>query len=113
MSRTFELRILRFDPGRPQKPRYRSYAVQAEQRSTVLQLLEKVRSEHDGELSFRCSCGTGKCGCCAVRVNGRRVLACLHMAHGPTLTVEPVSGFTVIKDLMVALDETNSKGEAR
>ena len=105
MSMVFKVRIRRSDPGKPNSPRYHTYEVQADDRTTVLELLEEIYKRHDGEISYRWSCGTGKCGACAVQVNGRRALACRHVAEAPELTIEPVRGHPVIRDLTVALDE--------
>ena len=107
MGRVFKVRIRRSDPGKQSSPRFHTYEVQADDRITVLELLKEIYKKHDGEISFRWSCGTGKCGACAVQVNGRRVLACKYVADAPelTLTIEPVRGHPVIRDLTVALEE--------
>jgi succinate dehydrogenase/fumarate reductase iron-sulfur protein len=106
MGTVFRIRVRRYDPGTQKQPRYRSYDVEAEQRPTVLELLKEIYRRHDGGLSFRWSCGTGKCGACAVQVNGRRTLACQEIAGEKELTIEPARGFLVIRDLTVALDKT-------
>jgi succinate dehydrogenase/fumarate reductase iron-sulfur protein len=111
MAAVFKVRIRRSDPGRRSNPTYHTYEVEADDRATVLELLKEIYKSHDGEVSFRWSCGTGKCGACVVRVNGRRTLACRHIAEAPELTIEPVRDHPLIRDLTVALEE--STGESR
>ncbi|MBI2764212.1 MAG: 4Fe-4S dicluster domain-containing protein [Chloroflexi bacterium] len=58
-----DLRILRYDPERDAKPHWQSYAVEADPRADrVLDLLHRVKYEHDGSLTFRRSCAHGICG---------------------------------------------------
>ena len=112
MGRAFKVRIRRTDPGKQNNPRYHTYEVEADERTTVLELLKEIYKRHDGEISFRWSCGTGKCGACAVQVNGRRTLACRHVAERPELTIEPVRDHPLIRDLTVALEERSGGSTA-
>jgi succinate dehydrogenase/fumarate reductase iron-sulfur protein len=109
MGTVFKVRILRFDPKRQDRPFYRSYEVQADEKPTVLELLKEIYRKHDGGISFRWSCGTGKCGACAIQLNGRRTLACQHVAVEQELTIEPVKDCSVIRDLTTALDQTTRR----
>jgi succinate dehydrogenase/fumarate reductase iron-sulfur protein len=104
MGTVFKVRVRRYDPGKQKQPRYHTYEVEAEEKPTVLELLKKIYKEHDGEISFRWSCGTGKCGACAIQLNGRRTLACQHVAGELELTIEPVRDYSVIRDLTTAID---------
>ena len=71
-----ELRILRYDPERDQKPHEEAYRLEAGPMDRVLDLLHKVKYEQDGTLTFRRSCGHGVCGSDAMLINGRNRLAC-------------------------------------
>jgi fumarate reductase iron-sulfur subunit len=65
-------------------------------------------------LTFSSGCRSGICGSCAVRVNGREVLACTHKLQGSDI-VEPLKNVEVIKDLVVNMDsayEFNKKAKA-
>ena len=61
----------------------------------------------DGTLSFRRSCAHGICGSDAMRINGRNRLACKVLVHdlrASKITVEPILGLPVIKDLIVDME---------
>ncbi len=101
------LRIFRFDPERDVHPHYERYTVEAEPVDRVLDLLEKVKGYQDGTLSYRRSCAHGVCGSDAMRINGRNHLACKvlvrELAKGE-VTVEPLLGLRLIKDLIVDME---------
>ena len=71
---------------------------------TLLEMLKEIKSQDDSSLTFRHSCGSGICGSCSVRIDGRPVLACRHKPVGDTIIVEPLQSFEVLRDLVV--DET-------
>jgi len=102
------LRVFRYNPeaGRT-KPSFDSWTMEVEPTDRVLDLLEYVKSYHDGTLSFRRSCAHGVCGSDAMRINGINRLACKSLVHdftSETITVEPILGLPVIKDLIVDMD---------
>ena len=101
-----QLRILRFDPERDAGPHWEEYAVEAEPSDRVLDLLHRVKWYQDGTLTFRRSCAHGVCGSDAMLINGRNRLACevLVKDTGSKVSVEPVRGSQVIKDLLIDLD---------
>ena len=74
----------------------------------VLDALHKVKWELDGTLTFRRSCAHGVCGSDAMRINGRNRLACKTLLKDLDLskpvTVEPIKGLPVIKDLVVDME---------
>jgi succinate dehydrogenase / fumarate reductase iron-sulfur subunit len=101
------LRILRFNPERDVHPHYERYSVEAEPVDRVLDLLEKVRGYHDGSLAYRRSCAHGVCGSDAMRINGRNYLACKLLVRDlkkGEVTIEPLLGLRVIKDLLVDME---------
>ena len=106
-----ELRILRYDPERDQKPHWQTYAVQAGPMDRVLDLLHTVKWEQDGSLTFRRSCAHGVCGSDALLINGRNRLACKIRVDqlGRKISVAPLPGLPVIKDLVVDMDEFFAK----
>ncbi len=101
-----QLRILRFDPERDELPHWEEYAVAAEPTDRVLDLLHQVKWYQDGTLTFRRSCAHGVCGSDAMLINGRNRLACEYLVKdaGRQVSVEPVPGSKVIKDLLIDLD---------
>src|SRR5829696_6556502 len=66
----------------------------------VLDVLNWVAENEATDLAYRWSCGSKMCGTCAVRMNGREVLACWEAAE-PVMTIEPLRNLPVIRDLMV------------
>jgi len=101
------LRVFRFNPETDKKPSYESYKLDAQPTDRVLDLLEYVKSYHDGTLSFRRSCAHGICGSDAVRINGHNRLACKVLVRdlkSKKITVEPILGMQVIKDLIVDME---------
>ena len=97
------LRIQRFDPERHAEPVWRDYTVQVEPTDRVLDALHAVKWRHDGSLAFRRSCAHGVCGSDAMMINGRNQLACKVLVNHLTqpITIEPMRGFPVLKDLIV------------
>ncbi|PFG36137.1 succinate dehydrogenase subunit B [Flavimobilis soli] len=74
----------------------------------VLDALHKIKWEQDGSLTFRRSCAHGICGSDAMRINGRNRLACKTLLKdlniSKPITVEPIKGLPVIKDLVVDME---------
>jgi succinate dehydrogenase / fumarate reductase iron-sulfur subunit len=97
------LRIKRFNPESDHKPWWGEYRVEVEPSDRVLDALHYVKWYHDGSLTLRRSCAHGICGSDAVRINGSNRLACkvLIKKVAPNITVEPIHGLPVIKDLVV------------
>jgi succinate dehydrogenase / fumarate reductase iron-sulfur subunit len=100
------LRIRRFNPEVDQKPHLETYQLEAEPNDQVLDLLNQVKWFQDGTLAYRRSCAHGICGSDAMRINGANRLACKILVKevGTTITVEPILGLPVIKDLIVDME---------
>jgi len=101
-----ELRILRYDPERDQAAHWETYRVEAGPMDRVLTLLHAVKYEQDGTLTFRRSCGHGICGSDAMLINGRNRLACKIRVDqlGRKISVAPLMGLPVVKDLVVDME---------
>jgi succinate dehydrogenase/fumarate reductase iron-sulfur protein len=91
-------RVRRFTPG--EEPRYESFEVPYQKWMRVLDVLIYISEELDSDLSYRWYCGSKMCGTCAMRVNGREILACWAAAE-PEMTIEPLRNLPVIRDLTV------------
>ena len=101
------LKVFRFQPEKDTRPRYDVFTIETDPNERVLDLLEHVRGDVDGSLSFRRSCAHGVCGSDALRINGRNMLACKVLVKdvgSSHITLEPLLGLRVIKDLMVDMD---------
>lgn len=83
-----------------------TYTVEADQNQQVLDLLNQVKWYQDGTLTYRRSCAHGICGSDAMRINGVNRLACKVLVKevGQNITVEPILGLEVVKDLIVNMD---------
>jgi succinate dehydrogenase / fumarate reductase iron-sulfur subunit len=100
-------RIKRYDPDVDVKPHFEEYSLDLEPTDRVLDGLNEIKWRHDGTLTYRRSCAHGVCGSDAMRINGRNFLACktLMKEFGKKITIEPLIGFRVIKDLVVDMDD--------
>ncbi len=80
------------------------YRLDADDQTTVVELLEAAQFVRDRTLTYRHSCHHGSCGSCACIINGKEALACM-TAVGKlgteVITVEPLSKFPRIGDLSV------------
>ncbi len=105
------LRILRYDPERDPKPHWEEYTVECEPTAPLLDLLHTVKWHQDGSLTFRRSCAHGVCGSDAMLINGRNRLACKIRVDqlGRKISIAPLPGLKVIKDLVVDMDEFFAK----
>ena len=104
--RQVSVKIRRYNPEISDEATWVSYTVAAYPTDRVLNLLMKIKDEQDGTLTFRRSCAHGVCGSDAMRINGVNRLACkVLMKDMPNkLTIEPIKGLPVEKDLVVDLE---------
>jgi succinate dehydrogenase / fumarate reductase iron-sulfur subunit len=104
MAYTFK--IQRFNPDKDKRAHYEEYKVDLERTDRVLDGLNEIKWRQDGTLTYRRSCAHGVCGSDAMRINGRNRLACKVLIKDlpEHITIEPMLGFTVIKDLVVDLE---------
>ncbi|MGA7672298.1 MAG: succinate dehydrogenase iron-sulfur subunit [Nitrolancea sp.] len=101
-----QLRIQRYNPDEDVKPHYENYTVEVQPTDRVLDALNQVKWHQDGTLTYRRSCAHGVCGSDAMRINGRNRLACKVLIQdiGTKITVEPLLGFEVIKDMVIDME---------
>ena len=100
------LKIKRFNPEQDPKPGWKEYEVEVDPTDRLLDALHQVKWYQDGTLAFRRSCAHGVCGSDAMTVNSVNRLACkvLMSELGTKVTVEPLRGFPVVKDLVVDME---------
>jgi fumarate reductase iron-sulfur subunit len=67
---------------------------------TLLEALYYIKEKVDPTLTFNSGCRSEVCGSCAVRVNGREVLACGYKPKEGD-TIEALSKTNILKDLVV------------
>ncbi len=100
------LRIRRYNSEVREDPWWDEFAVNMEPTDRLLDALHVVKWYHDGSLSLRRSCAHGICGSDAMLINGRNALACKILVRdvAPKVTVEPIRGLPVVKDLIVDME---------
>lgn len=100
------LKIRRFNPEKDQEPWWGEYKFEAEPTDRLLDALNHVKWYLDGTLTYRRSCAHGVCGSDAMLINGHNGLACKMLLKnlGSKITIEPMRGFHVIKDLLVDME---------
>jgi len=76
------------------------FAVPYQKWMRVLDALNWIAENAATDLAYRWLCGSKMCGTCAVRMNGREVLACWEAVE-PAMTLEPLRNLPVIRDLVV------------
>ena len=81
---------------------------------TFLTVLNHIKTKIDPTLTYAHSCRSGVCGSCAVRVNGREVLACEYKPQDGDC-IEPIRNARIIRDLVVdssSIERFNRAGMA-
>ena len=81
-------------------PKYQAFKVPYQKWMRVLDALNWIAENAASDLAYRWFCGSKMCGTCAVRLNGREVLACWEAVE-PDMTIEPLRNLPVIRDLVV------------
>ncbi len=104
-----QFKVKRFNPEKEAKPYWQEYNVEVEPTDRVLDGVNYIKWNLDGSLTYRRSCAHGICGSDVFVVNGRNRLACKFLmkqalAESKVITVEPIRGFPVIKDLVVDME---------
>jgi len=101
------VKIFRLDLEKSNKPHYDQFELDVEPTERILDLLEQIKGYHDPTLTFRRSCAHGVCGSDAMRINGHNALACKVLVQSlktTRITIEPLLGLRVIKDLIVEME---------
>ncbi len=103
-SNLLTLRIKRFHKEKDPSQWIETFQMEIRKGMNLLEALLRIQDEQDGTLSFRYSCRGAVCGSCAMRVNGKDVLACRthveDLLERPVF-IEPLPLFPVIRDLIV------------
>ena len=102
-----KFRVFRYNPEKDKKPYFDTFIIDTDPSERILDLLELVKDDYDSTLSFRRSCAHGVCGSDAMRINAKNALACKVLVknlQSDTITVEPLLGLRVIKDLIVDME---------
>ncbi|AZS85484.1 succinate dehydrogenase iron-sulfur subunit [Streptomyces griseoviridis] len=105
---TVTFRVRRFNPEVSAEATWEDFPLEIDPKERVLDGLHKIKWDVDGTLTFRRSCAHGICGSDAMRINGKNRLACKTLIKDinpeKPITVEPIKGLTVLKDLVVDME---------
>ncbi|MCC5792010.1 MAG: succinate dehydrogenase iron-sulfur subunit [Legionellaceae bacterium] len=109
-TNTISVSIYRFNPEKDSKPYMQDYHIEipAQVDTMVLTILERLKAEQDESLTFRRSCREGVCGSDGMNINGTNALACvtpLSKLSSKKITIRPLPGFPVVRDLVVDLSQ--------
>ena len=100
-------KVFRFNADEDYLPYYNDIEMEVTSEEVVLDILNRIKWDHDGSFSYRRSCRHGICGACAIKVNGRSTLACKERMNdmielfGNELTIEPLSKKRAVKDMII------------
>ncbi len=102
------MRIFRYNPTLAQSG-FDTVAVAIPGHASIEDALVAIKREVDGSLTFRSGSIAGQDPLTGIKANGRILPAdttriCDIVSDGDTLTIEPVPGYDVVKDLMVSYD---------
>lgn len=106
VTKTF--RVFRYNPEKKAEPSFTEFKLECDPMERILTALNRIKWEKDGSVSYRRSCGHAICGSCGMTIQGSSRLACRTLVKdiaGDVITIEPLKGFNVIKDLVVDMEQ--------
>jgi len=101
-----QVSLYRYNPETDDAPYMQDFSVDTGGRDLmVLDVLELIKADHDGSVTYRRSCREGVCGSDGLNMNGKNGLACItplsESVKGEKLVIRPLPGLPVIRDLVV------------
>ncbi len=109
LSFKITLKVQRYDPDN-KRSWVQAYHLEAGRILRLVDLFRIINDEQDPTLAWSSSCEHGQCGTCALKVNGRPLLACELLVENAiqyfktnTFTIEPLNVAPVVRDLVVDL----------
>lgn len=98
--------LYRYNPETDEAPYMQDFSVDTSGRDLmVLDVLELIKAEYDGSVTYRRSCREGVCGSDGLNINGKNGLACVtplsETVKDEKLVIRPLPGLPVIRDLVV------------
>jgi len=106
-TKKLTIKAFRFNKENDYLPYYDTFEMDVQEDELVLDVMNRIKWEHDGSFSYRRSCRHGICGSCAIKVNGKATLACkdrvfdLVDTFGEELVLDPQSRNRAYKDLII------------
>jgi succinate dehydrogenase / fumarate reductase iron-sulfur subunit len=100
--------IYRFNPDIDAKPKMQDFDIELGPNDhMLLDVILRIKMEHDDSLTIRKSCREGICGSDAININGRNGLACVTPVRTlkEPVVLRPLPTFPVIHDLVVDMTQ--------
>jgi succinate dehydrogenase / fumarate reductase iron-sulfur subunit len=101
-------RIRRYNPEQDTSAHWEEYTLDCLPTDRILTVLQRIKDEQDGSLTFRRSCAHGICGSDAMLINGRNRLACKTLVKDlntkKPVKVEAIRGLPLLKDMVVDME---------
>lgn len=114
-TKKIKFKVFRFNKDTDYLPHYDTIDMVVSKDELILDIMNRIKWEHDGSFSYRRSCRHGICGSCAVKVNSKPTLACkdrvfdLIDLYGTELTIEPQDIKRAYKDMVIDKENFWSK----
>lgn len=84
--------------------RFEDFTVVCENGASVLDALMKIRREQDSSLAFRYACiNANVCKECVMLIDGEKAYACTSRLREGRMTLEPLPGKALLRDLATDL----------
>ena len=101
-----QVSLYRYNPESDEAPHMQEFSVDTGGKDLmVLDVLELIKADYDGSVTYRRSCREGVCGSDGLNINGKNGLACItplsETVKGGKLVIRPLPGLPVICDLVV------------
>ncbi len=106
-TKKLKFKVFRFNKETDYLPHYDVFEMNVSKDELILDVMNRIKWEHDGSFSYRRSCRHGICGSCAVKINGKATLACkdrvfdLVDIFGKELVIEPQDIKRAYKDMVI------------
>jgi succinate dehydrogenase/fumarate reductase-like Fe-S protein len=113
-SKRLKVKILRYDPEKDKEAKYQTFEIPTEGTVFVLKALNYIYENIDPTLAYRRHLCLGAwdsdtanlCRACLMLINGKPRYACSTIVEGDEITLEPLRGYEVIRDLVVDFNKT-------
>ncbi|MBB3183169.1 succinate dehydrogenase / fumarate reductase iron-sulfur subunit [Halomonas fontilapidosi] len=100
-----QVSLYRYNPETDSAPYMQEFQVDTQGRDLMVLDVLHLAKEQDNGLAYRRSCREGVCGSDGMNMNGKNGLACItplsEVVKGNKLTLRPLPGLPVIRDLVV------------
>lgn len=101
-----QVSLYRYNPESDDAPHMQEFSVDTGGKDLMaLYVLELIKADYDGSVTYRRSCREGVCGSDGLNINGKNGLACItplsETVKGGKLVIRPLPGLPVIRDLVV------------